>query len=102
MPALITLAVITNLLNLAALIMAGKKGGKTGALAVTITTHRYLTWLSVTDLLAAGSLMPAIVYLDRSVLTYPWAFYYAYLDIPIMNALTSASVYIVVGMSVDR
>lgn len=105
MPVLITLALVTNLLNLVALTKARKGHNKTttpGSHSVSLTTNRYLTWLSLTDLLASVSLIPAITYLDRAVVPYGWAFYYAHLDIPIMNGLTSASVYIVVGMSVDR
>lgn len=100
-PVLIALAVSTNLLNIFMLWKVRKKQRQHKRTDME-TTYKYLMWLAVTDLLASSSLVPALIHVDRRVLPYGWAFYYAHLEIPLMNALTSASVYIVVGLSVDR
>ncbi|XP_064093334.1 probable G-protein coupled receptor AH9.1 [Macrobrachium nipponense] len=100
-PVLIALAVSTNLLNIFMLWKVRKKQRQHKRTDME-TTYKYLMWLAVTDLLASSSLVPSLIHVDRMVLPYGWAFYYAHLEIPLMNALTSASVYIVVGLSVDR
>ncbi|XP_068241770.1 probable G-protein coupled receptor AH9.1 isoform X2 [Palaemon carinicauda] len=101
LPALIALAVLTNLLNVFMLWKVRMKQRQQKRTDME-TTYKYLMWLAITDLLASISLIPSLIHVDRTALPYGWAFYYAHFEIPLMNALTSASVYIVVGLSIDR
>ncbi|XP_042875811.1 probable G-protein coupled receptor AH9.1 isoform X2 [Penaeus japonicus] len=102
MPVLIITGVLTNIINILTLWKVNQLQRKQHNHQAQTTTYRYLFWLAIADMMASLSLVPAIVYLDREELPYGWAFYYAHLEIPLMNGLTSASVYIVVGLSVDR
>nr|XP_053639686.1 probable G-protein coupled receptor AH9.1 isoform X1 [Cherax quadricarinatus] len=99
MPAFICVGVLTNLVNVVMLTRARRQHTQRHSQA---TTFFYLIWLALTEMLASLALLPALANLDRRHLSYGWAFYYAHLEIPVLNALTSSSVYIVVGLSVDR
>ncbi|XP_045605329.1 probable G-protein coupled receptor AH9.1 [Procambarus clarkii] len=99
MPAFISVSVLTNLMNV---VMLGRARRQHQQRQAQATTFFYLMWLALTEMLASLALVPALAHLDRSHLSYGWAFYYAHFETPVLNALTSASVYIVVGLSVDR
>ncbi|KAG7177200.1 G-protein coupled receptor AH9.1-like [Homarus americanus] len=99
MPIFITAGILTNLLNV---VMLGRMRHHQQQRQAQATTFCYLMWLALTDMLASIALVPALVHVDRTHLSYGWAFYYAHLELPTLNSLTSASVYIVVGLSVDR
>lgn len=102
MPVLIITGVLTNVINILTLWKINQPQKHQQNRQAQTTTYRYLFWLAIADMLASLSLVPAIVFLEREELPYGWAFYYAHFETPLMNGLTSASVYIVVGLSVDR
>ncbi|XP_047499642.1 probable G-protein coupled receptor AH9.1 isoform X2 [Penaeus chinensis] len=102
MPVLIITGVLTNVINILTLWKVNQLQKHQQNRQAQTTTYRYLFWLAIADMLASLSLVPAIVFLEREELPYGWAFYYAHFETPLMNGLTSASVYIVVGLSVDR
>ncbi|XP_045115816.1 probable G-protein coupled receptor AH9.1 [Portunus trituberculatus] len=99
-PIFVSINIFTNLLNVVILSSLGrqhrpKQQGQA-------TTFRYLLWLAITDVFVSLFLVVALSHLERSDLPYGWAFYYAHMEITILNALTSGSAYIMVGLSVDR
>ncbi|CAL4133105.1 unnamed protein product, partial [Meganyctiphanes norvegica] len=101
-PIFLAFGFLTNLVNILVLRnLKNKKMKKQLNQAVT-TTLNYLITLAATQMVACIGLCFSIIHLDRESLAYGWAFYYAHYDIPIVNASTSASVYIVVGLSIDR
>ncbi|XP_027211132.2 probable G-protein coupled receptor AH9.1 isoform X1 [Penaeus vannamei] len=102
MPVLIITGVLTNVINILTLWKVNQLQKQQQNRQAQTTTYRYLFWLAIADMMASLSLVFAIVFLERGELPYGWAFYYAHFETPLMNGLTSASVYIVVGLSVDR
>ncbi|KAK7075905.1 hypothetical protein SK128_022269 [Halocaridina rubra] len=101
LPILVSLAILTNLMNIL-MLWKVRQQQKQQQRHAQATTYCYLMWLAITDMLASLSLIPALLHLERKELSYGWAYYYAHFEISVINALTSASVYIVVGLSVDR
>lgn len=101
MPILIAVGIFTNVVNMFVLHDLGKikdrrhKGGSP-------TTYMYLNWLSFAQLLTCASVIPSIANLYRTSLNYVWSMYFAHFEIFLINSLSSSSVYIVVGLSVDR
>lgn len=100
-PIFLALGILSNLINITVLCNLKKQKMKKQIQAVT-TTFNYLITLAITQLMACIGLCFSIAHIHRGELIYGWAFYYAHFDTPIVNALTSASVYIVVGLSIDR
>lgn len=100
-PTLVSVNLFTNLLNVVILGSLGRRQQRPQQQGQA-TTFRYLLWLAVTDVLVSLFLVPALIHLRRDDLPFGWAFYYAHLETPILNALTSTSAYIMVGLSVDR
>ncbi|XP_063881050.1 probable G-protein coupled receptor AH9.1 isoform X1 [Scylla paramamosain] len=100
-PTLVSINIFTNLLNVVILSSLGRRQQRPQQQGQA-TTFRYLLWLAITDVVVSLFLVVALSHLERSDLPYGWAFYYAHMEIPILNALTSGSAYIMVGLSVDR
>ncbi|XP_064458420.1 probable G-protein coupled receptor AH9.1 isoform X2 [Ornithodoros turicata] len=90
---IIALGIIGNLINLVVLTRPNLKG----------VTFVYLTWLATSDLL---TLLVAVLSMLRlhgiQPRSYPAAFYYAHLEMPLVNALMASSVFIVIAVTVDR
>lgn len=90
---IIGLGIIGNLINLVVLTRPNLKG----------VTFVYLTWLATSDLL---TLVVAVLSMLRlhgiQPRSYPAAFYYAHVEMPLVNALMASSVFIVVAVTVDR
>lgn len=100
-PTLVLVNLLTNLLNVVILGSLGRRQQRPQQQGQA-TTFRYLLWLAVTDVFVSLFLVAALIHLRRDDLSFGWAFYYAHLETPILNALTSTSAYIMVGLSVDR
>lgn len=100
-PALVSVNLFTNLVNVVILGSLGRRQQRPQQQGQA-TTFRYLLWLAVTDVFLSLFLVVALLHLKRDDLSYGWAFYYAHLETSILNALTSASAYIMLGLSVDR
>lgn len=101
-PVLVSVNLFTNMLNVAILSSLGRRQQQRPQQQGQATTFRYLLWLAITDVLVSVFLVVALSHLKRNDLSFGLAFYYAHMEIPILNALTSASAYIMVGLSVDR
>ncbi|CAN7937395.1 unnamed protein product [Ixodes hexagonus] len=90
---IIALGIVGNLINLVVLTRPNLKG----------VTFVYLTWLATSDLL---TLVVAVFSMLRlhgiQPRTYPAAFYFAHVEMPLVNALMASSVFIVVAVTVDR
>lgn len=100
-PTFVAINIFTNLLNVVILSSLGRRQQRPHQQGQA-TTFRYLLWLAIADVIVSLFLVVALSHLERSDLPYGWAFYYAHMEIPILNALTSGSAYIMVGLSVDR
>ncbi|EEC02532.1 probable G-protein coupled receptor AH9.1 [Ixodes scapularis] len=90
---IIALGIVGNLINLIVLTRPNLKG----------VTFVYLTWLATSDLL---TLVVAVFSMLRlhgiQPRTYPAAFYFAHVEMPLVNALMASSVFIVVAVTIDR
>lgn len=90
---IIALGIIGNFINLVVLTRPNLKG----------VTFVYLTWLATSDLL---TLLVAVLSMLRlhgiQPRSYPAAFYYAHVEMPLVNALMASSVFIVVAVTIDR
>ncbi|CAN7939736.1 unnamed protein product [Ixodes hexagonus] len=90
---IIALGIVGNLINLVVLTRPNLKG----------VIFVYLTWLATSDLL---TLVVAVFSMLRlhgiQPRTYPAAFYFAHVEMPLVNALMASSVFIVVAVTVDR
>ncbi|XP_075558222.1 putative G-protein coupled receptor B0563.6 [Dermacentor variabilis] len=90
---IIALGIIGNLINLVVLTRPNLKG----------VTFVYLTWLATSDLL---TLVVAVFSMLRlhgiQPRSYPAAFYYAHVEMPLVNALMASSVFIVLAVTMDR
>ncbi|CAN7939081.1 unnamed protein product [Ixodes hexagonus] len=90
---IIALGIVGNLINLVVLTRPNLKG----------VTFVYLTWLATSDLL---TLVVAVFSMLRlhgiQPRTYPAAFYFAHVEMPLVNALMASSVFIVVAVTIDR
>ena len=101
-PVLVFINLFTNLLNVVILSSLARRQQQRPQQQGQTTTFRYLLWLAITDVLVSIFLVAALSDLQRDELSYGLAYYYAHMEIPILNALTSGSAYIMVGLSVDR
>lgn len=90
---IIGLGIIGNLINLVVLTRPNLKG----------VTFVYLAWLATSDLL---TLVVAVFSMLRlhgiQPRSYPAAFYYAHVEMPLVNALMASSVFLVVAVTTDR
>lgn len=90
---IIALGIIGNVINLMVLTRPNLKG----------VTFVYLTWLATSDLL---TLVVAVFSMMRlhgiQPRNYPAAFYFAHIEMPLVNALMASSVFIVVAVTIDR
>lgn len=90
---IIALGIVGNLINLVVLTRPNLKG----------VTFVYLTWLATSDLL---TLVVAVFSMLRlhgiQPRTYSAAFYFAHVEMPLVNALMASSVFIVIAVTVDR
>ncbi|XP_018008573.1 uncharacterized protein LOC108666248 isoform X2 [Hyalella azteca] len=91
-PIIIIFGLLSNIINLLVLSRPTLRG----------PTFRYLKWLAVANLLVCAILLPFAFHSHDTPVPYMAAFYLAHVEIPIGNALMAASVYIVVGLSIDR
>ncbi|XP_069948054.1 dopamine D2-like receptor [Cherax quadricarinatus] len=91
-PVIISFGILTNVLNLVVLTRPSLRG----------PTFRYLKWLAVANLLVCVVLLPFTLHSHATPVPYPAALYFAHVEVPVGNALIASSVYIVVGLSIDR
>ncbi|XP_076056261.1 uncharacterized protein LOC143034203 [Oratosquilla oratoria] len=91
-PVIISFGILSNLLNLVVLTRPTLRG----------PTFRYLKWLAVDNLLVCVVLLPFVLHSHVTPVPYLAAFYFAHIEVPLGNALIASSVYIVVGLSIDR
>ncbi|XP_069195649.1 alpha-2B adrenergic receptor-like [Procambarus clarkii] len=91
-PVIISFGILTNILNLVVLTRPSLRG----------PTFRYLKWLAVANLLVCVVLLPFTLHTHDTPVPYPAALYFAHIEVPVGNALIASSVYIVVGLSIDR
>lgn len=90
---IIGLGIVGNVINLVVLTRPNLKG----------ITFVYLTWLATSDLL---TLVVAVFSMLRlhgiQPRNYPAAFYFAHIEMPLVNALMASSVFLVVAVTIDR
>ncbi|ROT67734.1 putative G-protein coupled receptor AH9.1 [Penaeus vannamei] len=91
-PVIISFGILTNVLNLLVLTRPSLRG----------PTFRYLKWLAVANLLVCVVLLPFTLHSHATPVPYAAALYFAHIEVPVGNALIASSVYIVVGLSIDR
>ncbi|XP_042203076.1 alpha-2B adrenergic receptor-like [Homarus americanus] len=91
-PVIISFGILTNVLNLVVLTRPSLRG----------PTFRYLKWLAVANLLVCVVLLPFTLHSQATPVPYAAALYFAHIEVPVGNALIASSVYIVVGLSIDR
>ncbi|XP_071515492.1 uncharacterized protein [Panulirus ornatus] len=91
-PVIISFGILTNVLNLVVLTRPSLRG----------PTFRYLKWLAVANLLVCVVLLPFTLHSHATPVPYAAALYFAHIEVPVGNALIASSVYIVVGLSIDR
>ncbi|XP_076034773.1 putative G-protein coupled receptor B0563.6 [Oratosquilla oratoria] len=92
LPVLVALGTATNALNLWVLSRPSIQGA----------TYRYLFWLALVDLFVCLATFISLFHMDRACLSYGWALYFSCFEIPVINGLIGANVYIVTGLSIDR
>ncbi|KAK8399505.1 hypothetical protein O3P69_003530 [Scylla paramamosain] len=91
-PVIISFGILTNVLNLVVLSRPSLRG----------PTFKYLMWLAVANLLVCVVLLPFTLHSHATPVPYAAALYFAHIEVPVGNALIASSVYIVVGLSIDR
>ncbi|KAG0712100.1 putative G-protein coupled receptor AH9.1 [Chionoecetes opilio] len=91
-PVIISFGILTNVLNLVVLSRPSLRG----------PTFRYLMWLAVANLMVCVVLLPFTLHSNVTPVPYAAALYFAHIEVPVGNALIASSVYIVVGLSIDR
>ncbi|OQR75623.1 7 transmembrane receptor-like [Tropilaelaps mercedesae] len=92
-PVIIVLGVIGNVINLIVLTRPSLKG----------VTFVYLSWLAISDL--AVLLMGSISMMRLAGIhprDYSSAFFFAHLEMPLVNAFMASSVFLVVAVTIDR
>lgn len=90
---IICLGVLGNVINLAVLTRPNLKG----------VTFVYLTWLATSDLLTLLLGITSMLRLQGiQSTTYSASLYYAYAELPLVNAFMASSVFLVVALTVDR
>lgn len=92
-PVIIVLGVIGNVINLIVLTRPSLKG----------VTFVYLSWLAISDL--AVLLMGSVSMLRLAGIhakDYSTAFFFAHLEMPLVNAFMASSVFLVVAVTIDR
>ena len=101
MPVLLITGIATNMLNMYVLWDLNKIKDKRAHKA-SATTYMYLNWLAFAQLLSCLVIIPSLLNLYRSSLSYKWAYYFAHFEILFVNSFTTTCVYLVVGLSLDR
>ncbi|XP_067144604.1 probable G-protein coupled receptor B0563.6 [Centruroides vittatus] len=90
---IICMGVLGNIINLAVLTRPNLKG----------VTFVYLTWLAISDLMTLVLGITSMLRLQGiQSTTYSASLYYAYAELPLVNAFMASSVFLVVALTVDR
>lgn len=90
---IIALGILGNVINLVVLTRPNLKG----------VTFVYLSWLAISDLMSLVISLTSMFRLHgMQPRTYTAAFYYAHVEMPLVNAFMASSVFLVVALTVDR
>ena len=94
-PVLLSLGIITNVLN--AIVLLKMQSQQTPT-----PSSLYLFWLAVTHCMTCVPLIIGASIRDRTKVSYAWAIYFSHIEIPWYNALNCTCVFIIFGLSIDR
>nr|XP_027230451.1 uncharacterized protein LOC113822122 [Penaeus vannamei] len=96
-PVLLSLAVVTNVLN-AVVLLSPHPGGRFQPTPI----RKYLLWITLSHCVICATVLLGIWVRDRVGLSYSWAFYFAHFEQPLYDVFNCSYAWIIVGLSRDR
>lgn len=96
-PVLLSIAVVTNVLNATVLLSPHPAG----SLQPT-PIRKYLLWITLSHCVICTTVVVGVVVRDRVGLSYSWAFYFAHFEQPLYDVFNCSYAWIIVGLSRDR
>ncbi|XP_037795263.1 uncharacterized protein LOC119590659 [Penaeus monodon] len=96
-PVLLSLAVVTNVLN-AVVLLSPHPGSRFQPTPI----RKYLLWITLSHCVICATVLLGIWVRDRVGLSYSWAFYFAHFEQPLYDVFNCSYAWIIVGLSRDR